>query len=50
MKIECDDAVIGDDGSAITSVEFGAQSGAIFYVRGQTNSSAVLWLDDNEAP
>ncbi len=45
-----DDAVIGDDGSAITSVEFGAQSGAIFYVRGQTNSSAVLWLDDNEAP
>lgn len=43
-----DDAVIGDDGSAITSVEFGAQSGAIFYVRGDNTASAVLWLEDNE--
>lgn len=41
-----DDAVVGDDSAAITSVDFGNQSGAIFYVRGQTTASAVLWIDD----
>lgn len=45
-----EDAVVGDDSTAITSVDFGTQSGAIFYVRGQTTASAVLWIDDTPSP
>ncbi|RYE94876.1 MAG: hypothetical protein EOO75_00805 [Myxococcales bacterium] len=44
-----EDAVIGDDGTAITSVDFGSQSGAIFYVSGSTTASAVVWVDDSDA-
>jgi anti-sigma factor RsiW len=41
-----DDAVVGDDSTTITSIDLGSQSGAVFYVRGQTTASAVLWIDD----
>ncbi len=44
-----DDVVIGDDGAAVTSVDFGDQSGAIFYVPGTSSASAVVWVDDNDA-
>jgi anti-sigma factor RsiW len=42
-----DDAVVGDDSTTITSIDLGSQSGAVFYVRGQTTASAVLWIDDS---
>ena len=40
------------DGTSITSVDFGAQHGTIFYVPGQTrNTTAVIWIsDDDGAP
>ena len=41
-----DDAVVGDESTTITSIDLGSQSGAVFYVRGQTTASAVLWIDD----
>jgi hypothetical protein len=45
-----DDDVVGDDGSEIDVVDFGAQSGAIFYVPGKSHTnSAVIWVDDEEA-
>jgi anti-sigma factor RsiW len=45
-----DDAVVSDDSTAITSIDLGNQSGAVFYVRGQTTASAVLWIDDTTPP
>lgn len=45
-----DDGVVGEDSPAITSIDFGNQSGAIFYVRGKTTTSAVLWIDDTSPP
>ncbi|MCS6898803.1 MAG: hypothetical protein RMJ98_03760 [Myxococcales bacterium] len=45
-----DDAVIGDESTTITSIDLGSQSGAVFYVRGQTTASAVLWIDDTPSP
>lgn len=44
-----DDDVVNDDGSTINAIEFGAQSGAIFYVRGAAHASAVVWIDDNDS-
>jgi hypothetical protein len=44
-----DDEIFGDDGSEIDSVDFGSQSGAIFYVQGKAHTnSAVIWVDDEE--